>query len=300
MPDSFAFYPPLRRGLIVHAAGVMILGMLSASSLMVALRQAVGGYFILLLLLSLLFFVPFALMLYRGYALLRARYLIEREGLRLRWGLRAEDIPISQVEWVRPVSDLPYRLRLPLLSWPGALLGSVNVRDLGPVEFLAAEVETLLLVATPQHIYAISPSDPKEFMRAFRGSIELGSIDPLPSLSVQPAAYLQTIWADRLARWMIGVGIGLVGLLFVMVSLAIPTRAAVSLGFTPAGEPIAPVPAQQLLLLAVLGAFAVVVDVLGGLFFYRQPDGRLVAYLLWGAGMLTPVLLLLAVGMILA
>ncbi len=299
MPGENTFYPPLRRGLIVHAAGVMVLGMLSASSLLVGLRQAVGGYFVLLMLLSLVFFAPFALMLYRGYALLRARYLVEREGLRLRWGLRAEDIPISEVEWVRPVSDLPYRLRLPLISWPGALLGTTHLRDLGAVEFLAAEVETLLLVATARHIYAISPADPKAFMRAFRGTMELGSIDPLPSLSVQPAAYMQVIWQDRLARWMIAAGLGLVGILFVLVSLAIPTREMISLGYAPDRSPLAPAPATQLLLLAVLGVFAVVVDLLGGLFFYRQPEGKTVAYLLWGAGIVTPVLLLVALGLIL-
>ncbi len=175
----------------------------------------------------------------------------------------------------------------------------MQVRELGPLEYLAASYETLLLVATPRRVYAISPADPRGFLRAFRSATELGSIDPLDSLSVQPAAYLRNIWQDKPARWMVALSLALGALLFVLVSLAIPTRPLVSLGFDAAGIPLAPVPSEQLLLLAVLGAFAVLVDLLGGLFFYRQPDGQIPAYLLWGAGTLTPLLLLIALGFIL-
>ncbi len=299
MPAESLFYPPRRKGVIVHVAGVIVFGLLCAASLALGLQQAVGGYFVLLMLLSLIFFAPFSLFLYRGYALLRARYLIERDGLRLRWGLRAEDIPIPDVEWVRPASETGYRLRSPLLSWPGALLGTARARELGVVEYLAAEKDTLLLVATPQRVYAISPADPRAFMRAFREKIELGSIEPISSVSVQPAAYLQQIWQDQLARWLVGLGFGLVLLLFVGVSLAIPGRETISLGFAPDGSPLPAVPAAQLFLLAVLGAFATVIDLLGGLFFYRQPDGQLVAYLLWAMGIFTPLLLLAATIMLL-
>jgi len=148
-------------------------------------------------------------------------------------------------------------------------------------------------------VYAISPADPNAFLRAFRGTIELGSIDPLSSLSVQPAAYAQQIWQDRLARWLVGLSLLLGMLLFVAISLAIPGRTAISLGYAPDGSPLPPVPAEQLLLLAVLGAFVVVADLFGGLFFYRRPDGQVTAYLLWGAGVLTPLLLLLAAWMLL-
>ena len=299
MPEPAVFDPPRRRGLVVHLAAILILGGLSAACLLVGLRQAVGAYFVLLMLLSLAFFTSLMLFLYRGYALLRARYLIERDGLRLRWGLRAEDIPIHQVEWVRRAADLPYALPLPLLRWPGALLGSVNVRDLGPVEFLAAEAATLLLVATPKKIFAISPADPDGFLRAFRGTIEMGSIEPLAYMSVQPVAYLQNVWQDRAARWMWGLGIGLTVLLFIAVSLAIPGRIAtgISLGYASDGSRLPPVPAEQMLLLAILGAFSTVIDIFGGLFFYRQPGGREIAYILWATGVLTPLLLLLAAWM---
>ena len=49
----------------------------------------------------------------------------------------------------------------PRLQWPGAMLGVAHVRDLGPVEYMAAEAAKMLLIATPQRIYAISPQDPE-------------------------------------------------------------------------------------------------------------------------------------------
>lgn len=299
MLGPYVFYPPRRRGLTFHTVGISLLGLLSVGCFLLGLRQEVGGYFALWMLLSLFFFVPLVLVVYRGYALLRARYFIEREGLRLRWGLRVEDIPVTQVEWIRPASDLPYRLRLPLLGWPGAILGSVHVEDLGEVEFLAADETTLLLVATPQRVYAISPADPRAFLRVFHRMMELGSLEPLTHRSVQPTAFFRLIWQDRLARWLILVGIGLVLLLFTGVSLIIPTRAEVSLGFSSNGTPLPGVPAAQLLLLPVLSAFALGVDLLGGLFFYRQPEDRVLAFFLWSSGVLTPLLMLAALTMIL-
>jgi hypothetical protein len=299
MLEPHLFYPPRRRGLVFHAVGISLLGLLSAGCFLLGLRQEAGGYFALWMLLSLFFFVPLVLVVYRAYALLRARYLIEREGLRLRWGLRVEDIPVTRVEWIRPVSDLPYRLRLPFLAWPGAILGSVHVEDLGEVEFLAADESTLLLVATPQRVYAISPADPKAFLRVFHRMMELGSLEPLIHRSVQPTAFFRLIWEDRLARWLILLGAGLVLLLFTGVSLIIPTRAEVSLGFSSNGTPLPGVPAAQLLLLPVLSAFALGIDLLGGLFFYRQPEDRVLAFFLWFSGVLMPLLMLVALALIL-
>lgn len=299
MLEPHVFHPPRRRGLIFHAVAISLLGLLSAGCFLQGLRQEAGGYLALWMLLSLIFFVPLVLVIYRGYALLRARYLIEREGLRLRWGLRMEDIPVDQVEWIRPASDLPYRLRRPLLGWPGAVLGSVHTEDLGEVEFLAADEATLLLVATPQRVYAISPADPRAFLRVFHRMMELGSLEPLTYRSVQPTAFFRLIWQDRLARWLILLGLGLVLLLFAGVSLIIPTRAEVSLGFSSNGAPLPGVPAAQLLLLPVLSGFALGVDLLGGLFFYRQPEDRVLAFFLWSSGVLMPLLMLVGLAMIL-
>jgi hypothetical protein len=276
---THVFYPPRQRGLLFHGALVLGLGGTSTLSFFYGINQQEGSPFVLFLLLSLLLFAPLPWVIYRAYALLLASYRLERDGLRLRWGMRAEDIPLPDVEWVRRPTDLATDLPLPRLHWPGAILGRVNARDLGTIEYLAADENHMLLVATPQRIFAISPEDPQAFIRAFQRTLELGSLTPLSSVSVLPAAYLAQIWADRITRALLAAGFVLNLLLLVGTSLLLGVR---------------PASAQLLLLLPILGAFIYVVDLATGLFFYRRVHQRLIAYMVWASAPVTAALLVVA------
>jgi hypothetical protein len=66
----------------------------------------VGPTFVLYLLMGFLRSRPSPSFGYRAYALLRADYYIDRDSLAILWGLRVEDIPLTDIEWVRPASDL--------------------------------------------------------------------------------------------------------------------------------------------------------------------------------------------------
>ncbi len=288
------FPPPRLRGVLLNTALALLLGGGVATCFILAFSQPIGSRFVLLLLVASLLCLPLGMVIYRLYALLNAHYTIERDGLRLRWGLRAEDIPILDVEWVRPASELVLSLPRPFLSWPGALLGSIRTADLGQVEFLAAESRTLLLVATPQKIYALSPADPGGFTRAFRRTTEMGSLLPITSYSTRPAAYITHVWQDRAARILTAAGLVLAVLLFVAVGLGVGGRATISLGFGPDRQPLEPVPAVQVMLLPVLAALGYAADLVGGLFFYRRTELRPLAYLLWAGGVTTPLAFILA------
>ncbi len=294
MITDAVFPPPRTTGLLVHTAGILIVGAAAGSSIYFSLQAEVGSYSILLLLLSLVLLVPTGLGIYRGYALLRASYTLERDGLRLRWGLRSEDIPLPEVEWVRPASDMGFAMPLPFLPAPGAILGTRQVEGLGPVEYMASDRDRMLLVATPEKIYVISPADPKGFQRAFQRAIEMGSLSPIPFSSTLPAAFLQRVWHDRLARIVILAGLALTVALFVLVVTTIPTKTALPLGFDRAGQPISNGPPERLLLLPVLATFSLVTDLIAGLFFYRYEETHPIAYLLWAAGVITPLLLIAA------
>lgn len=295
MEPLSVYYPARKKGLFFHILAALFFAALSGISMWLAIRQAVGSYFVLLLILSLGLVVPFAVSAYNGYSLAQASYVLERDGLLLRWGLRAEDIPIVEVEWVRPATELAYHLKLPFMRFPGAVLGTVNSEGLGLVEFLASDFNALVLIATPRKIFAISPANPAQFISDFQRNLELGSLSPIPSATTLPAAYLQSVWADRRARTLMLTGLILSLALFILTSLIIPTRASISLGFTNAGVPIEPGPPEQLLLLPVLGALTFFLDFLAGLYFYRHHPLRPAAFLLWIGGVLTPLLLIAAV-----
>ncbi len=288
------FLPPRQRGVLVHAG--LILAALAAGVFFfwLAFQQAVGAYFILMLLLALATIPVLTLLVYRGFALLRAQYILEREGLHLRWGLRQEDIPLDWIDWVRPAAQSGLHLPLPFAPLPGSLIGVRQVEGLGAVEYLAAEMENLLLVATPQRVYAISPANPNDFMRSFQRMIEMGSLSPIPMRSAQPAAFLQDVWQQKPARVLALAGLGLTLLLLVWTSLQIPGRSQVSLGFTAAGLPNDPVPSSRLLLLPVLATLVLIADWAFGLFLYRYEQWRMPAYLIWLGSVITPLLLLIA------
>ncbi len=294
--ETQTVFPPARRyGLIFHTvAGVVLLGAAALVFFQVYQRET-GQVFIFGVLLSAVLASPVPLLVYRGYALTQASYVLDRDGLRIRWALRAEDIPLPRIEWVRPADELGFRLPLPFLQWPGAVIGKRTVEGLGPVEFIASDVRRLLLVATPERIYAISPADERIFVRTYRHIIELGSLTPIPSRSVLPAAFLQRVWLDRLARIMIIAGLGLTVLLSAVVILLIPAHPSIFLGYNSARQPLEPVSPERLFLLPFLAVAEYIIDLLVGLFFYRLNDQRIVAYIIWGSSSLPPLLLLLAV-----
>jgi hypothetical protein len=292
--EGSVFYPDRRRGLGVHIGLSLLLAGLAGGSMFLALQQEVGSYFMLLLLLSLVSIVALAWVLYRGYALLRARYILERDGLRLRWGLRLEDIPLPEVEWIATLDELGFDLPVPRLRMPGSLTGTLQVENLGTVEFMASERRSLLLLGTHHKVFAISPEDVGQFRQSFQRAMEMGSLTPIAPFSALPAVFLQRAWSNRWARRLVLSSLVASLALFVIVSLIIPGHSEVSIGFDAAGQPMPPVHPERLLLVPVLGSFVFLVDLLAGLFFFRKPEDKPVAYLLWGASVLTPILLLIA------
>lgn len=295
MTSETVFFPHRRSGLLLHSGLAILLLAGSALCMVAALNQEVGSYFVLLLLFSLILLPPAALAIYRGYALLQASYILERDGLRLRWGLRSEDIPLSEIEWIRPASDLGFHLPMPRFCTPGAILGTRYLPDLGMIEFMASETKTLLLVATRERIFAISPEDPRHFARNFQRSMELGSLTPLEAHSTVPAAFLQRVWEDKTARLLLISGLALTAALFIFVGIVIPGRGSVSIGYNALGQPNEPTTPERLLLLPVLAALVFGSDLIAGMYFYRLEEQQPIAYLLWGSSVITSLLLIIAV-----
>lgn len=315
-PTDSDFPPPRRPGLILLGTAILIFAGGSALSFYVTFQAGETASFLVSLAVGLVLFAPIPLLGYQAYALLSASYTLERDGLRIHWGLRAEDIPLPEIEWVRSAGDLATHLPMPWPRWTGAILGRRHVEGLGPVEFLAADARTLLLVATPSRIYAISPADPRAFLNAFRRANELGSLSPIKAQSANPTLLVGNLWSDPPGRALVLAGLALELALLLSVMLAIPTRPALSLGFATNGQPTDPGPSARLLLLPVLNGVYFLVDLLAGLFFYRRSTRsgaleislspvevrayRVLAYVLWASAVLTGLIMLVGVVFILS
>lgn len=297
--ESLRFEPSRRGGLAFQIGMILVL---SAGALLLFIQAtlaALGPQFLLFLLVSLLLGAVVLVFAFRTYALIRSSYILERDGIRLQWGFRIEDIPMDQVLWVRLAEDLQTPLPKPRLRWPGAVVGVRLLEESGPVEFLAANESQLVLIGTPERVYAISPKDRSQFLRDFQLQTELGSLAPIQAYSAHPTFLFSELWESSLGRAFLSASLILSLGLFIWVGVAVPNLESVSLGYSPTGSPWPPVPAVQLFLLPVLNIMLTAVGMIYSLYFYRQQANHPLAVVLWGSTTLTNILFLAGVFIIL-
>lgn len=278
MSEKQVFLPPRTTGIVLHALILLLLLGGVGSLLFLTFARTSEGLLPLYILgvLVLLALLPVAA--YRGYALLHARYEVERDGLRVRWGLRSEDIPLTAVMDVRIAKELRFPLHPPLFAFPGAILGAAEHEELGHLEFLASRQANFVIVSTVDETLVLSPEDPQDFVHRFDRLIEMGSLTPIEAHTALPAVYMRQMLNDRLSRLLILLGLGLTILLLVLASVLVSLRSGDS--------------SRQLLLQSIISLFFTVLDLVGGAFYYRKEETRVISYALWAASAFTAVLLL--------
>lgn len=289
------FPPPKRRGMIVHGVLILVLAVIAIAGFISLSRTTVGPSFLISLLVAFIAFIPLPLLAYRTYSLLRADYHMDRDSLAIYWGLRVEDIPLTDIEWIRPAEDLTRPLSLPALPLPGSLLGLRRHPDLGVVEFLASDVKKLLLVATAKRVFVISPDNPSALAQTFARATELGSLAPTEAKSVYPSFVVSQAWESGTARYLWLTTLFLNLGLFIWASLIIPSTARIALGPQFAGSELATVPSSQLIIFPVASLLLSVTGWVAGLYYYRWEKERILAFIIWGSSMLSSLLFLLAV-----
>ncbi|MCK6540963.1 MAG: PH domain-containing protein [Anaerolineales bacterium] len=289
-------FPPAKRfGLMVHGLCILALAGASAWGFFNLTNAEVGPALVNYLLVGILSAIPIPFLGYRAYALLRADYYIDRDSLAMIWGLRVEDIPLTDIEWVRPASDLTNPLSLPPLRLPGAVLGTRRHPDLGLVEFIASNSSNLILVATSKRVFAISPKDAASLVRTFARATEMGSLSPAEPVSVYPSFVITQAWESSAARFLWTSGILLNLGLIVWVGFLIPSLGQVPLGFDPFGAPVETAPSVRLILLPLISGLLFIVGFVTGLYFYRREKQRPLAFVIWISSALCTVLFLMAV-----
>lgn len=289
-------FPPAKQfGLILHSILILVLAGVSFWGFASLTNAEVGPMFVSYLLTGILAFAPIPFLGYRAYALFKADYYIDRDSFAILWGLRIEDIPLTDIEWMRPASDLSHPLALPRFRLPGSVLGTRRHPDLGAVEFIASSGKNLILVATSKHVFAISPRDPAALVRTFARATELGSLTPTGAKSVYPSFVITQAWESPIARflWMTGLllNLGLVA----WVGVLIPSVAQIPSGFNAFGVPTEAVPSVRLILLPLISVLLFLTGLLTGLYLYRWDKERPLAFVIWLSSTLSAVLFLLAV-----
>jgi hypothetical protein len=288
------FRPSRKRGLILQAGFILLIGSVATAAILGALRFGSGSGFVLLLLLFLVLLAILPIFIYRFMALQNASYVLDRDGLRIHWGLRYEYLPISEIEWIRPLHDTGFVLYKPPLALPGALLGKIYHPDLGIIEYLAANEDDLIMVATHTKILILSPENKALFLLTFQRIMELGSLVSIQAESKMPIAFVEDVFRNRMARIFLISGFFLALMGFVSTALFIPIAPEIPLGFNSLGQPLPPVPSEQLFFLPIAAAFVFSFNLLLGFYFYRKEEFRILSFFLWITSNLVSFLIILA------
>ncbi|HDD55204.1 MAG TPA: hypothetical protein ENG59_03055 [Chloroflexi bacterium] len=299
MDERITFYPSKRTGTIVHIALMLIFSAAGIWGIWGVSTVQMAPQLLPYLALIGLFLVTVPYLIYHLYALHHSAYILERGGITLQWGWRSVTLPVDQVKWVYRDIDLEIPPRPPALHWPGSVTG-VRKFQRGPeVEFLASRVKRLVIISASDRYYAISPLFVDEFISTYLDFVELGALQPLPEESIQPTLVLSEISRNRLTLGIILAG-GLLNIsLLIWTLLVIPTRESISLGFRPDGLPRLALESVRLILFPILSSSAFLANLVLGLFMFRNPENRALAYILWAAGILTALLFLIGLSLIL-
>ncbi|MCC6299241.1 MAG: hypothetical protein IT314_08075 [Anaerolineales bacterium] len=289
-------FPPSKQfGLLVHGIIIIALAGISGWGFFNLTRAQVGPSFVNFLLIGIIAFAPIPFFGYRAYALFKADYYIDRDSLAIVWGLRVEDIPLTDIEWVRPASDLSSPLAMPRFRLPGAALGTRRHPDLGLVEFIASNTRNIILIATSKRVFAISPKDAAALVRTFARATEMGSLSPAEPVSVYPSFIVTQAWQTPIARFLWVSGLLLNIGLIVWVGILIPTLNQIPFGFDAFGAPNDPTASSRLILLPLLSMLLFISGLVAGLYFYRWDNTRPLAVILWVSSAVCALLFLMAV-----
>lgn len=287
------FLPHMKQGTIILALLILLTLTAAISFFWLSSATSTGVIFAVYMALGVLFCLPLPMLGYRFFALQRAYYDFDRNLLTIHWGLRTEILPIKQIQWIRPVSDLVLPLPFPRLHLPGALLGIRQIDGLGKVEYLADRMNDALLVAGPQVVYVLSPEDTRGFMAFYSRGVELGSLESVKAESIQPSFILGKIWDDQIIRNLILSGFLMGVAIVIWTVLIITNRSQVVFGSFAVGNPES-VPSIRLLLLPVVDGLVFLVDVVAGAFFYRREDQKFISYMVASGSSLSGLLILIA------
>ncbi len=284
------YFPPKKTGTIVVLIFMVFLLLASGVLLVQASKNPANPHYLGYVLAGFGLLLPFVALLYRLYTVQTMKIILGRGGLALRWGLNREIIPMNELRWVRPVSEIKPGFPLPIMSLPGSYFGKRQVPGVGLVNFVVSDRKRMVLVSTARGSFCISPDDVTAFTQQFDRLTELGLLGVWEGRSENLGSLWKGVWKDRTARTSIMLGAIGVALLVGLTVLLTASRDTI------VWVTLETVPSQRLFLLAGLDFFAWLMTLLVGLFFYfRGGIDKIMIYLFWVVSIVVTLLLLTAI-----
>lgn len=287
------WYPGKRLGLLVGTALLAAL-LLAAYSLLAGLvgspvgLPAFGRALLLAAALALA-----VVMAYAWWGLASMAYRVERNGLAIRCAAGRDVIPMREI---REVTTFPAGRRVNGgFGWPGYRVGRAWAEGVGPVRlYLTRPARQALLVRTAGAGYLISPANVEGFLADYRARRLLGEIARWPQGRQLPPLLSLSIYRDRLAGALFGLGlllnVGLFGRLAAGYE-SLPLRLALSFDAYGLGDRIGA--RSELWMMPAIGLAILLLNGLLAAWLHRRD--RVVAMLLLGSGPLVQALAWLTV-----
>jgi hypothetical protein len=293
--ESYEFTPPKKTGVIFHLVIIIAFIIIVIYCLYRIAYTEVGPTFLFYLIPILVAIPTVPLFAYRLNSLHNAIYIMERDNIHLQWGLRVEVIPTASILWIQSATSFSEPIHLPWIRWPGSVLGNRLLGGRTPIEFMASASQDLVLIATYERVFAISPTESGKFLSTYQQLTELGSLVKTEPQSIFPTTIFTGVWQTRASRYLLIISILLGIIMIFFTGLIAPSRFAVSLGFLPSGEPRDVVPSIRLMLLPILYTIFWFTNFFAGIILTRYKDHQPLAYLLWVNNIVVALLFLIAV-----
>jgi hypothetical protein len=290
---SFIYRPPRGAGAIV---GGLIAGVALLLSLLLVIKAIDEGPSVIGLLAVVVGLFLFSLFLLFGYwtvACITLEYIVDRDGLIIRWGMVRQIVPLREIRRLVVGAQIPLP-RIRGVNWLGYHVGQAQTERIGTTLFYSTHQrpDEVLYVLTAGPAYGITVLEPTVFASAVQQQRALGPTSPYPIRPAHPWPVLQSFALDRRALALAAVTV----LSFVLVAGALLVRYPslpddVTVHFPAAVERV--VAKRELLQIPLTGAVILAINLV--LAYLLHSWERALSYLILGASIGMSVLLLSAV-----
>jgi hypothetical protein len=231
------------------------------------------------------------LWLYWYYGLATLRYTMDRNALVIACGASRYVVPMAAIRRVVRGDEVELSQGFHGVGWPGYLMGSMRLKELGLV--LVASTEPLqrqLVVVTDRMAYGISPPRPEQFLADLAARQALGPLHPAEQTVEYVSFVAAPIWRDRWFWGMLLLAFVANAALFGFIALRYPTLPErLPLHFDARGMVSRMGFKAGLLVVPTIGALSLAANSVLGMILHARE--RLAAYLLAGMAVVLQVVL---------